>query len=118
VTGDRINTRARVSHRCFAIIDRDMDDADAARPASGVLHEIDVIAQHEPTVGILELKNRAGWAPEKNDVIVFFAKILDYLCYTPALLRAHLVPIFVSPFSNPAWTRGQSLQVNERDLAR
>jgi hypothetical protein len=61
--------------------------------ASGVLHEIDVVAQHEPTVGI---KNRAGWAPEKNDIIVFFAKILDYLCHTPSLLRAHLVPIFVS----------------------
>ena len=27
--------------------------------ASGVLHEIDVVAQHELTVGILELKNRA-----------------------------------------------------------
>jgi hypothetical protein len=40
--------------------------------ASGVLHEIDVVAQHEPTVGILELKNRAAWPPEKNDVIVFF----------------------------------------------
>ena len=66
--------------------------------ASGVLHEIDVIAQHEPTVGILELKNRAEWPPEKNDVIVFFAKILDYLCFTPALLRSHLVPIFVSTY--------------------
>jgi hypothetical protein len=67
--------------------------------ASGVLHEIDVIAQHEPTVGILELKNRAGWQPEKNDVIVLFAKILDYLCLTPALLRAYLVPIFVSSYA-------------------
>jgi hypothetical protein len=64
--------------------------------ASGVLHEIDVVAQHEPTIGIFELKNRPAWPPEKNDVIVFFAKILDYLCHTPALLRAHLVPIFVS----------------------
>jgi hypothetical protein len=53
-------------------------------------------AQHEPTIGILELKNRPGWPPEKNDVIVFFAKILDYLCHTPALLRTHLVPLFVS----------------------
>jgi hypothetical protein len=72
--------------------------------ASGVLHEIDVIAQHEPTVGILEVKNRAGWPPEKNDVIVFFAKFLDYLCLTPTLLRAYLVPIFVSsyPFQQSA----------------
>jgi hypothetical protein len=66
--------------------------------ASGVLHEIDVVAQHEPTVGILELKNRAGWPPDKNDIIVFFAKILDYLCHTPSLLRANLVPIFVSTY--------------------
>lgn len=67
--------------------------------ASGVLHEIDVVAQREPTVGILELKNRAEWPPEKNDVIVFFAKILDYLCFTPALLRSYVVPIFVSSYA-------------------
>jgi hypothetical protein len=67
--------------------------------ASGVLHEIDVVAQHQPTVGILELKNRAAWPPDKNDVIVFFAKILDYLCLTPALLRTYLVPIFISSYS-------------------
>lgn len=66
--------------------------------ASGVLHEIDVVAQHEPTVGILELKNRAGVPPEKNDVIIFFAKILDYICFTPAILRAYLAPIFVSSY--------------------
>ena len=59
--------------------------------ASGVLHEIDVVAQHEQAMGILELKNRPGLPPEKNDVIVFFAKILDYLCCTPALLRSYLV---------------------------
>jgi len=66
--------------------------------ASGVLHEIDVVTQQEPTVGVLELKNRAEWPPEKNDVIVFFAKILDYLCLTPALLRSYLVPLFVSSY--------------------
>jgi hypothetical protein len=41
--------------------------------------------------------SRSG--PEKNDVIVFFAKILDYLCHTPALLRTHLVPIFLSSYA-------------------
>ena len=66
--------------------------------ASGVLHEIDVVAQYEPTVGILELKNRPDRFVEKNDVIVFFAKILDYLCLTPVLLRSFLVPIFVSSY--------------------
>lgn len=67
--------------------------------ASGVLHEIDVVAQHELTVGILELKNRAEWPPEKNDVIVFFAKILDYLCLSPVLLRSYLLPVFVSSYA-------------------
>jgi hypothetical protein len=73
--------------------------------ASGVLHEIDIVAHREPTMGILELKNRATWPPEKNDVINFFAKILDYLCHTPALLRAHLVPIFcrATRLSSLAW---------------
>src|ERR1700722_17524244 len=53
--------------------------------ASGVLHEIDVVTQREPTVGILELKNRVEWLPDKNDLIVFFAIIRGYLCLTPAL---------------------------------
>jgi len=66
--------------------------------ASGVLHEIDVVTHLEPTLGILELKNRAGWPPEKNDIIVFFAKILDYLCLTPGLLRAYLAPTFLSTY--------------------
>lgn len=66
--------------------------------ASGVLHEIDIVAQGEPVHGILELKNRPAWAPEKNDVIVFFAKILDYLCLTPSLLQSAVVPIFLSSF--------------------
>jgi hypothetical protein len=64
--------------------------------ASGVLHEIDVVSQRAPVLGILELKNRPESPPEKNDVIVFFAKILDYLCLTPAVLRSHVLPIFVS----------------------
>jgi hypothetical protein len=67
--------------------------------ASSVLHEIDIVARSGPCFGILELKNRAGWPPEKNDAIVFFAKILDYLCSYPVLLRSHLVPIFVSSFA-------------------
>ena len=64
--------------------------------ASGVLHEIDIVAQGDPVIGVLELKNRPAWAPEKNDVIVFFAKILDYLCITPSLLQANVVPVFLS----------------------
>jgi hypothetical protein len=67
--------------------------------ASGSLHEIDIVTQHEATVGILELKNRAEWPPGKNDVIVFFAKILDYLCASPVLLRSYLTPVFVSSYT-------------------
>lgn len=67
--------------------------------ASGVLHEVDVVTQRKPTVGILELKNRPANPPEKNDVIVFFSKILDYLCHTPALLNSHLVLTFVSSYA-------------------
>jgi hypothetical protein len=78
---------------------REMNLGTGYGTASGVLHEIDIVVQNEPAVGILELKNRPGWPPEKNDVIVFFAKILDYLCLTPALLRSCLVPIFVSSYA-------------------
>lgn len=67
--------------------------------ASGVQHEIDIVAQGDPVIGILELKNRPNWAPDKNDVIVFFAKILDYLCLTPSVLRADVVPVFLSSHS-------------------
>lgn len=67
--------------------------------ASGVLHEIDIVTQREPIMGIMELKNRSGWPPEKNDVIVFFAKVLDYLCLTPAILRSYLVPMFISSYA-------------------
>lgn len=66
--------------------------------ASGALHEIDLVAQGDPVLGVLELKNRQGWVPDKNDVIVFFAKILDYLCLTPSLLRATVIPVFMSAF--------------------
>ena len=47
--------------------------------ASGVRHEIDVVASHPGVLAIAELKNRPGCPPGKNDVIIFFAKILDYV---------------------------------------
>lgn len=67
--------------------------------ASGVLHEIDLVSQNEPLRGIFELKNRQASPPAKNDVIVFFAKILDYLCLNPSLLKQTLVPVFLSTFA-------------------
>ena len=67
--------------------------------ASGVLHEVDVVVQFDGLMGILELKNRHGWPPEKNDVIVFFAKIIDYLALNTSLLRRDLLPVFMSCFA-------------------
>ncbi len=64
--------------------------------ASGVQHEVDLVAHGDPILGVLELKNRFAWVPEKNDIIVFFAKILDYFCRTPSILRANVVPVFLS----------------------
>jgi len=64
--------------------------------ASGVLHEIDLVAQHPEVTAILELKNRAAFPPGKNDVIVFHAKLLDYFCLNPALLLKEICPVFLS----------------------
>ena len=63
--------------------------------ASGVLHEIDIVTRHSDVTVIMELKNRQG-APVKNDVVVFFAKILDYLALNPDLLLKELCPVFMS----------------------
>lgn len=64
--------------------------------ASGVRHEIDLVARHPDALVIAELKNRPGATPGKNDVIVFFAKILDYLAHNPKLLLSEVFPVFVS----------------------
>ena len=45
--------------------------------ASGVAHEVDIVARHPDLIAIMEMKNRGGVLPGKNDVIVFFAKVLD-----------------------------------------
>ena len=63
--------------------------------ASGVLHEIDIVTRHSDVTVIVELKNRQG-APVKNDMVVFFAKILDYLALNPDLLLKELRPAFMS----------------------
>lgn len=64
--------------------------------ASGVLHEVDAVVRNEPLRAIFELKNRQASPPDKNDAIVFFAKILDYLSLNPTLLKQTLIPIFIS----------------------
>jgi hypothetical protein len=64
--------------------------------ASGVRHEIDVVARHPDVLVIAELKNKPGCPPGKNDVIIFFAKILDYLTHNPKVLLSEVLPVFVS----------------------
>jgi hypothetical protein len=76
---------------------------DELTTASGLRHEIDLVARQSETLVIVELKNRPGCPPGKNDVIVFFAKILDYVVHNPELLLSEVVPVFVStsPFEEP-----------------
>jgi hypothetical protein len=64
--------------------------------ASGVGHEVDIIARHAELTAPVELKNRAGYPPDKNDVIVFYAKLIDYLCGNPTLLQSEFCPVFVT----------------------
>ncbi len=64
--------------------------------ASGVRHEIDLVARHPDALVIAEMKNRPGCPPGKNDVIIFFAKILDYLAHNPQVLLSEVLPVFVS----------------------
>ncbi len=45
---------------------------------SGTLHEVDIVAKTNRTTAVAELKN-LGNGPGKNEIIVFYAKILDYL---------------------------------------
>lgn len=64
--------------------------------ASGVRHEIDVVARHPDVLVIAELKNRTSGPLGKNDVIIFFAKILDYLAHNPRMLLGEVLPVLVS----------------------
>jgi hypothetical protein len=50
-------------------------------------------------MAVFELKNRRSQPPEKNDVIVFFAKLLDYFARNPTLLYREVCPIFISSAS-------------------
>jgi len=67
--------------------------------ASGVAHEIDIVARHPDLVAIMEMKNRSGAPPGKNDAIVFFAKVLDYLAMNPTLLSDDICLAFMSRHS-------------------
>lgn len=75
---------------------REMGLGGGLETASGVLHEIDLVAQHERVVGVFELKNRRGSLTEKNDVIVLFAKLIDYIARNPTVLFREVCPVFLS----------------------
>lgn len=76
--------------------EREMHLGDGLDTASGVSHEVDIVARHPDLTAILELKNRRVSPPDKNDVIVFFAKILDYLAFNPTLLLKEVCPALLS----------------------
>lgn len=76
--------------------EREMHLGQGLDTASGVSHEVDIVARHSDLTAILEMKNRQSFPPEKNDVIVFFAKILDYLALNPTLLLKEVCPVFMS----------------------
>jgi hypothetical protein len=75
---------------------REMNIGQGITTASGVLHEIDLAAGNSELLSFMELKNRSGYPPDKNDVIVFFAKLFDYLVMNADLLLREICPVFVS----------------------
>ena len=62
---------------------------------SGTLHEVDIVAKTIRTTAVAELKN-LGSGPGKNDIIVFYAKVLDYLLANPDLAYDDICLAFVS----------------------
>ena len=75
--------------------EREMRLGQGLPTASGVLHEIDIVAVHPEVNAILELKNRQD-TPGKNDIALFFAKMVDYLAINPPLLLKEFLPVFMS----------------------
>lgn len=63
--------------------------------ASGVLHEIDLAVTNSAVTGVAELKNYND-TPGKNDVIIFHAKVLDYLLANAHLLHQELCLVFLA----------------------
>lgn len=75
---------------------REMQFGCGAATASGVFHEIDVVLRSDTVIGVFELKNQRSGSPGKNSVVVFFAKILDYLLANPSLLKREIVAAFMT----------------------
>lgn len=79
--------------------EREMRLGEGLDTASGVPHEVDIVAQTSDLVAVVEMKNRPTHPPEKNDAIIFFAKLLDYLAFNPKLLFWEVLPAFISSAS-------------------
>lgn len=79
--------------------EREMRLGEDFETASGVLHEVDIVARTSDLIAVVEMKNRPATPPDKNDVIIFFAKILDYLAHNPFLLTREVLPAFLSSTS-------------------
>ncbi len=67
--------------------------------ASGVRHEIDLVVSNPDALGIAELKNRPACPPGKDDIVIFFARTLDFFAHNPKLLLSEVVPVYVSSCS-------------------
>ena len=65
---------------------------------SGTLHEIDIVARTSGATAVAELKNLGG-RPGKNDIIVFYAKVLDYVLANPDLASEDVCLAFMSSTS-------------------
>lgn len=70
-----------------------------AQTSSGTLHEIDLVVEQNDSFGIVEAKNRPVDLPAKNDVVIFFAKILDYITCNPSITQKEICPVFISTFA-------------------
>jgi hypothetical protein len=77
---------------------REMNLGGDLETSSGTLHEIDLVVEQTECFAILEAKNRKDDLPGKNDVIVFFAKILDYLTCNSIITQREICPVFISTF--------------------
>jgi hypothetical protein len=77
---------------------REMQFGENLTTGSGTNHEIDLVGLHDQVSAVVELKHWESSPPTKNEVIVFFAKILDYVAANPQLALKDLCPIFVSAF--------------------
>lgn len=76
--------------------EREMNLGSGLDTASGVGHEVDIVGTQPNITAILEIKNRQGSPPGKNDVIVFFAKVFDYLACNPVLVQKDICLAFMS----------------------